>query len=341
MQYHPTKVGIDISKATFDCYLNKGRKGKVKKFPNDQSGFADLARWLQKEGVTHYHASMESTGKYWIALAEELANAGQHVSVINALQIKRYKDYVKLHGNKTDKADAQLIAEYCEKEAEKLRLWEIPSEQSRHLRALVRLMDDLKGDLNRTKNRIASIVSDEMVLATLKRMQVYTESEIKRLESEIKKVINQNSVLKKKYNLLRSIPGVGDKTATRFLADFPDLSLFKTHAQLVAFMGLNPTMVQSGESVRGRSRISKQGSSQWRAALWFPCIAALRKNPIIIELSARMFAKGHAKMEVKIAAMRKLVVQMYGVLKSGKPFDPVYGRKIALSSLHSTRYLHH
>lgn len=332
MQYHPTKLGIDIAKLTFDCFLKTGKKGKVKTFHNDATGYGELMRWLEKEGVKEVHASMESTGNYWVALAEELVKAGQQVSVINALQIKRYRDYGKLHGNKTDKADAQLIAEYSEKEEERLRLWQIPSEKSRHLRALVRLTDDLKGDLTRTRNRIASIVTDEMVLASLKRTQANFVEEIKKVEAEIKDVIRQDPELNRKYGLLRSIHGVGDKTATRFLADFPDLSLFRTHAQLVAFMGLNPTIAESGTSVRGRTKISKQGNSQWRAALWFPCITAIRKNPIVSKLSERMLASGHAKMEVKIAAMRKLVVQMYGVLKSGKPFDPVNGRNIALSS---------
>jgi transposase len=332
MQYQPIKLGIDIAKESFDCFLKAGKKGKAKKFQNDATGYRELKRWLEKEGVKEIHASMESTGNYWVALAEELVKAGQQVSVINALQIKRYRDYGKLHGNKTDKADAQLIAEYSEKEEERLRLWEIPNEKSRHLRALVRLMDDIKGDLTRTRNRIASIVTDGMVLASLKRVQANYEGEIKIVEAEIKKVVSQDPELKRKYGLLRSIHGVGDKTATRFLADFPDLSLFRTHAQLVAFMGLNPTKAESGTSVRGPTKISKQGNSQWRAALWFPCIAAIRKNPIVSSLSERMLASGHAKMEVKIAAMRKLVVQMYGVLKSGKPFDPVNGRNIALSS---------
>ena len=77
-------------------------------------------------------------------------------------------------------------------------------------------------------------------------------------------------------------------------------------------------------SVRGCSRLSKVGSSRLRKSLYFPAITALRFNPLIKAFGLRLSVQGKAKMLIIGAAMRKLLHLAYGVLKSGKPFDPAF-----------------
>lgn len=98
----------------------------------------------------------------------------------------------------------------------------------------------------------------------------------------------------------------------------------KNAKALAAFIGVAPRQRQSGSSIRGRTVMSKVGRSQLRKALFMPALVALRYNPILIAMKQRLTEAGKAKMAIVGAAMRKLVHLIYGVLKSGMPFDPDY-----------------
>ena len=326
MQYAEVKLGIDISKASFDGYvINKGQ-GKHKVFSNDPNGFEALKVWLNKLGVAQVHACMEATGRYGEALAEYLVCHGYQVSMVNAYLIKQYREG-HLHLNKTDRGDAQLIAEYCLREEANMRLWAPLDDKQKHLRALVRRLAELKEERTREANRLESIIDDVFVDRNIKAHIDYLNIQIRLLQDEIGTFIDQDSDLKAKQKLLKSIPGVGKQSAQRFMAEIGDTSQYEESGQVVAHFGVNPRIFQSGTSVRKQSRISKQGQSQMRASLYMPAVVAIRCNPVIIDLSQRMTKTGHVKMEIIVAAMHKLLTLMYGVLKSGLPFDPDYDKK--------------
>ncbi|AVP87976.1 transposase [Candidatus Phycorickettsia trachydisci] len=121
--------------------------------------------------------------------------------------------------------------------------------------------------------------------------------------------------------LLASIPGIGEKTRAKVIA-FLNIDNFTSAKQIAAYVGLNPKHKQSGSSVRGISRISKTGDSDLRKAFYMPAIASMRFNPIIKEFADRLSDAGKHKMVILIAAMRKLVHIIYGVLKSKTCFNP-------------------
>jgi transposase len=126
--------------------------------------------------------------------------------------------------------------------------------------------------------------------------------------------------LEDKNKLLASIPGIGDKTIAIVLA-FLSTENFDSAKQVTAFVGFNPKPRQSGFSVRGVGRISKTGDADLRKAFYMPAVVYLRFNPIIKAFAARLSSAGKAKMVVVIAAMRKLLHIIYGVLKNNIPFN--------------------
>ena len=104
-------IGIDISKATFDVVLRTKRGDKHEVFANDPKGFAAMVAWVKQQPEKVVHICSEATGTYWEGLAEHLYKQDYVVSVVNPYSIKRYEDHL-LNRNKTDKADAKLIAEF-------------------------------------------------------------------------------------------------------------------------------------------------------------------------------------------------------------------------------------
>jgi transposase len=313
-------LGIDVAKQTFDVALRGGPSIQWHHFDNTLDGFKALRHWLEQQGVTELHACLEATGIYYEALAEYLYQQAYTVSVVNPWQIKAFADS-KLRRHKTDRLDADLIAEFCQKE--RPRAWQPLAPAERTLQALVRHRDSLVETRQQQLHRLESS-RDALVTASLQRVIDQLTAEIQHVEQQIQDHVDHHPDLKQKQQLLASIPGIGTQTATHLLAEMPDLAEYPSAKQAAADAGLTPAERSSGTSVREKPRLSKIGNPRVRKLLYFPALAAMRYNPMIQALRQRLLAQGKAKMVVVGAAMRKLLHLAYGVLKNNKPFDPAY-----------------
>ncbi len=318
-------LGIDISKAKFDvALLVDGKVKKTRVFENNLTGFKALSLWIIKHDITHLQACMEATGTYGDELATYLYDQGFEVSVVNPAQIKSFSG-AQLNRAKTDKADAKLIAQFCA--SMHPMAWMPPPVHVRELQALVQRLAALLQMERQEQNRLGTAApvtqpSIKAVLATIK-------AEIKAVERMIRDHIDHHPDLKDQSKLLDSILGIGVATIARLLAFVGDVHRFNDAKALAAFVGLNPTVHQSGSSVRGKSRLSKKGNATIRKALYMPAVVARRYNPIIKEFAERLKKAGKSNMLIIGAVMRKLLHIIYGVLKSGKPFDANYAVKNA------------
>jgi len=317
-------LGIDISKAKFDAALLRD-EGKLrhKVFPNTEAGFQQLSVWLSKHGALPVHACLEATGAYGDALASYLHQAGHLVSVVNPAIIKAFAS-TEMSRTKTDKADASLIARYCQKH--KPAVWTPPPPEISELQALVRRLEALLDMLQQERNRLAAGIQSPSVKESVEQHIGYLNEQITRTQSLIKDHIDLNPTLRHRRDLLTSIPGIGDTTAAKMLAEIVDITHYQSARQVAAFAGLVPKHRESGSSVRGKPRMCKVGAARLRKAMYFPAIVATQHNPIIKALSERLREAGKCPMVIIGAAMRKLIHIAYGVLRSGKPFDPHYGK---------------
>jgi transposase len=313
-------LGIDISKLKFDVALIRDNgKLRHKVFPNTPAGFQQLSGWLSKHKVQKVHACLEATGTYAEALALYLSDAGHIVSLINPAKIKAYASS-HLSRTKTDKADASLIAQFCQER--RPPQWQPLPKEIRELQALVRRLESLLEMRQMEVNRLEAGTSAALVRASLAEHITFLDDEIKRTESLIRHHIDQHPTLRDQQQLLVSIPGIGETTAAKLLAEILDVKLYSGARQLAAFAGLAPRLHESGSSVKLKARLSKIGAPRLRKALYFPAIAAIKHNPYIKAMSLRLRERGKCPMQIIGAAMRKLVHIAYGVLKSGRPFDP-------------------
>ncbi|MBX9689936.1 MAG: transposase [Candidatus Obscuribacterales bacterium] len=312
-------VGIDIGKFKFDvAVLSKHTTTKHRAFTNDQEGFEKLVAWLESDlSVFAAHFCMEATGRYGEQLAYFLFEQGHAVSVVNPTCIKNY-GRSKLKRTKNDKIDAVLIATFCQRETP--GLWQPLPEESRDLQEMSRELHRIKDLLAQEKTRLKSGTHVAAVLASIESRINFFEAQIQALESEIDVHIESNPKLRKQRKLLVSIPGIGQPTANALLGEIPDIHRFKGVRQLVAFAGLAPSERSSG-MMKGQARLSKVGSTRIRKLLYFPAVSGKRYNPVIIDFCNRIESQGKSKMVALGGAMRKLLHIIYGVLKSGKPFN--------------------
>ena len=324
-------VGMDVAKDTLEVVVRRaGQNSPAKTFANDDKGIAALLKWLTKGQQAPIWACLEATGQYGERVAEELSAQHHRVSVVNPLRIKRYAGAAGVR-NQTDPVDANLIARFCEHFLP--RLWVPPSAAHKLLRGLSRRLADLQDMLQMERNRLAANKrhpqplrdSIQAVLSTL-------TSQIEAIKAEMLSTLNQEPELKRQKKLLMSIPGVGELTAIRFLAELGDLRDFSSAKQLSAFLGLTPESKSSGASVQTKPRLSKKGNAAVRQFLYMPAVVAKQFNPLIHAFCDRLAARQMCNMAIIGAAMHKLACLMFGVIHSGLPFDPNFLQKSQVPS---------
>lgn len=323
-------MGIDVSKDKFDvAIIQDNQTPLVATFDNTRKGFHSLKNFLNKRKITTLQACLEATGHYSDDIALFLHEQGYLVSVVNPARIKSYADS-RLRHQKTDTNDALLIADFCR--TQQPDIWTPPAPEIVELQALARHLDSLKTMRQQERNRRQAGIPSQTVLETLDEHILFLDKQIDDLDQQIQDHVNRHPQLKEQRDLLKSIPGIGDLTACKLLAEIRDIHAFDNAPQLVAFAGLNPTQRISGTSVKTKPRLSKRGSPHLRVALFFPALVAKRRNPILARFASRLAEAGKCKMAVMGAVMRKLLHLVYGILKSGRPFDPHYLDNLVIPS---------
>jgi transposase len=316
-------LGIDVAKAKLDCALRlPNGKIRSKSIENNHQGFKVLMQWLAKHEAINIHVCMEATGVYWEGVAEYLAAQSMMVSVLNPSQIKAF-GVSRMVRTKTDKVDAQLIAEFCfERKPEP---WQAPSPAEQALRAMVLRLEALQNMRTQEINRLE--VAREAVIAGIESHIAWLDQEIKALGKLIRDHIDNDPDLHSKRDLLDSVPGLGERSIAVLLSFYANTDRFGNARKAVAFAGLDPRHHESGSSVKAKPRMSKVGHTFLRKALYMPAMVTLYRTAWGKTFRARLAASGKPPMLIIGAMMRKLIHVAFGVLKSQKSFD---------SSLHIT-----
>jgi transposase len=314
-------VGVDIAKKKFDVALLMESKYKHKLFTNDEAGFEAFIAWLLTFNLlSRPLLCMEATGAYSQPLADFLVAKGYPVSVVNPAKVKAFAQS-ELSRAKTDKADAKLIARYAL--SMQPGLWTPPPPAIRRLQALTRRLEHLLEIQQMERNRLDT--ADESITASINSLLKTVEDEIKTIRQAINDLINDNPDLDNRRKLLESIPGIGSATIAHLLIALSSHQGFTNAKQVVAFAGLAPYLRESGPW-SGKTRIAKSGDPILRKALYMPALCAWKHNPVIHDFCERLKANGKNGKAIVCAAMRKLIHIAFGVLKSGKPFDPLWAK---------------
>jgi transposase len=261
---------------------------------------------------------MEATGVYWEDAAQALAEAGHTIAVVNPALIEAHARSTGIR-TKTDAVDARVIADFCREK--RPPAWTPPPASQRALRALVVRHQALIEMQTQEKNRLEA-TRDAEARTSVETHRVWLAEELKRIERAIAKIIDDDPDLRAKHDLLDSIPGLGERSIATWLAYCAEPERFTNARQIAAFVGLNPQHHQSGSSVRGKSRLSKIGHAFLRRALYMPAMVTLYKTEWGQRFRERLATHGKPPKLIIGAMMRKLVHVAFGVLKSGKPFDP-------------------
>jgi transposase len=297
-------VGIDVAKDHLDVHVLNGPT-----FHCDNSSSQRPLLFKQLPAPASCLIVVEATGRYEQALVCDLAAAGYSISVVNPRQVR---DYAKALGllAKTDRIDAFVIARFAEHVQP--RPVAQTQEKQAQLDELVtrrrQLVEHRTAEVNRRM-----LCVNKQVRHSIQHFIDVLNKELKRIDREIFKLVESNDDWRQRYELLKSVPGVGQVTAATLVAELPELGQLNRQ-EIAALVGVAPLNNDSGQ-FRGQRRI-KGGRAALRATLYMATLVATRHNPILKEFYERLKAQGKKSKVALTACMRKLLVILNTMAKT-------------------------
>ncbi len=330
-------AGLDVSKETFDAALWLPASESLRDVPSEpfartRQGVAEFLGWadgwLEKTHATNtprpvLRGLMEATGKYSMELAAWLLELRPETSpaIVNPKMAKSFIDSLGLR-NTTDKTASKALARYGVERAP--APYEPLTPLRAELRELCRYRQSLVGMRQAERNRASEINASALVRRMQKTSIRKTERDIKKIETEMARLVATDPDLHADCQALDGIFGIGLLTAITILAELGDLRRFTRARQLTAIAGLSPRRIESGTSVRKQTRMCKQGSSHVRRALYMPCLSAIRGDTELAEMYHRLKREGKKPKAALGAVMRKMLLVMRAILISGEVYQKHY-----------------
>ena len=305
-------IGIDVSKKKLDIKYDDS--SLVVTIDNQKSVFKKLNRYFCREKKRNL-VVLEATGGYEREIVKWLLLHNIPVSVVNA---KRIRDYAKATGQfaKNDRVDATVIREYAQKLTDKIFLSQSKSKLEEDISFLNCRRTQLVS-MRSKERQFLSTTPDKNGQRSIQRAIKFYTTEIEKLEGKLYHLLDSNTELQAKVNLLQSTKGVGAVTAFSLISDLPELGQLK-HKEIAALAGVAPFCRDSGK-MKGKRTIWG-GRARVRTSLYMATLSATRYNPAIKKFYERLMSKGKVHKVAMVACMRKLLTVMNAMLKNNEPW---------------------
>jgi transposase len=256
----------------------------------------------------------EATGGYERHVLNACFALGIACHRAHGSRVRFFAHYLGI-GAKTDGIDARLLAAYGLR-SPKLRLYAPPSAEEQALKDLKARRDEIQAMIIAESNRLEH-ATNAIVLRSLKLHLAALQRAFDALEAEIAALLRSCPPLAQKAQLMRSLKGIGPVTAATLVAYMPELGTL-TKGEAARLAGLAPMNRDSGKLTAPRH--VEAGRSSVRRCLYMAAVVAMRCNPLIRDFATRLKARGKPYKVVATAVMRKLIVTLNAILRSGQPW---------------------
>ena len=315
-------VGIDVGAKELVVALQQDQTSLLT-FTNDAQGHRKLTSLITKRG-RYARVCLEATGIYSLDIAFAL-HRHKRISVMVA-NPRATSNFAKamMKRAKTDAVDARTLLAFVSRMP--FVPWQPPTEAVLALRSTTRRMVGITRLITTEKKRLHAAKHNAslpaFLLEDVKSSLEHLENRLCVLEAQALDFIAEDEALSERFELLKSIPGIADRSGLHLLAELLFLPSDMDVRQWVAHAGLDPRPFQSGTSVNKPMRISKAGNAYVRRALFMPALVAIQHDQAVRAFYSRLLQRGKPKMKANVAVMRKLLHAIYGIFKTNTTFDP-------------------
>jgi len=326
-------IGIDVSKNTLDIGLlevSNPESVNHLQVSNNDEGIIDLLKWLQKqEGflIDESLFCLEHTGMYNFPLLQFFSQQIACVWVENAIQIKKS---LGLQRGKNDKVDAIRIAQYAYRFKDQVKLWKPVREIIDRLKQLSALRERLVETKKRLLTPVEELfkVGNESMAKVLEKSMSKTmkglDKDLQAIEDQMKDIINKDDDLKRLYELVTSVIGIGFVTAVNMLVCTNEFKLFRNHRQFACYSGVAPFEYRSGISIKGRSRVSHMANKKMKRYLHMASLTGIKLDEGLKNYYNRKVEEGKNKMSILNAIRNKLLARIFAVVNRGFAYQKNY-----------------
>ncbi len=319
--------GIDISKATFDVYCKSMDLSRYEHrcFTNDPSGFKKFFRWYNRHTTDEDSPMiiMEYIGYFSFKFCSFLTMNDLLYSPVNPIAIKRS---MGVQREKTDKKDAEIIADYGLKFQDCIHLDSVLDEELMEIHMLLSQRKYfLKQELAMHKqvklfNYCIGTTYSTALVKHVKSLKELTKKRRVKLDKRLLEIVSNSSKLKQHFNLLLSIPGVGVQTAYYLLVYTRNFTRLTDPRKFACYAGVAPFKHESGSSIRRRTRVSHIANKTMKGLLHMGAMNAIKVDPELRHYYLSKVESGKAKMSALNAVRNKIIHRIFAVIKRGTPF---------------------
>lgn len=317
-------VGIDVAKETIDCWLRP--KTEFSQWTNSPVGFGRLHRWLDNQQCDPARTliCIEDTGIYSDRLLDALIDYGWQCAVVKTTAIDKVAPE---HHRKEDRFDAKLLAEYGDRYSDRISLSDAPERAIKALQQFYaergRLIKARGATQNRSQQASHALVDSELLAQQWQQqLQLYNQ-QIEELETQIQQLITNHRGLNEYYQLLQTIPGIGQVTGWLWLILFYGQEKLN-HKQIASRFGFAPHRHTSGSSVRGRTRSSGHGNSQMRSCMSMVARSVSHHYERFARYKQRKLSEGKPWPVVRNNLINKMIKIICAIWNSGEIYRKDY-----------------
>jgi transposase len=313
-------VGVDVSKKYLDVHVRATKE--YFRTTNDSAGFKEIRKCLSRYRPCLLIA--EATGGYEYGMVQALQKKGFDCAVVNPRQVR---DFGKATGRlaKTDKIDAGILAHFGE------AIKPLP-------KALSRIEEETLSETQHRRKQLVDMITMEKNRRAGTRGEVrknidktidFLEKQLKEMAASLSAQVSENEEWQTKWELLKSVQGVGQVIALTLISELPELGKV-SREEIAALVGVAPFNRDSGAK-KGQKAIWG-GRSNVRSALYMAGLVAVRHNPRLKAFYTKLCESGKKKKVALVACMRKLLVIMNTMIKNNTPWESTFIENRAVSA---------
>lgn len=325
-------IGVDISKDVLDLSLFSGEDHESFthfQIKNNLKGYNSILLFLKKKKIPINECAfcMEHTGTYGLLFFAWLSQNEILFCVETGLHIKRSLGMTR---GKSDKVDAQRIAEYLYAHKSKLKPFQLPSTLMVKIKQLLTYRDQMVRIRTALKNSRKSHKQYQLI-SGLKSITNQIEKQIKdqdkvikNIEIELLEIIKSDQQLKKNFSLATSVKGIGLIIAAAMISTTNNFESFDNGRKYACYAGIAPFEYSSGSSIKRRTKVSALGNKYIKTLLSNGANNAKRWDPELKSYYNRKIQEGKDHKLIVNAISCKLVNRVFAVVKRQTPYVSMY-----------------
>jgi len=322
-------IGIDVGKVSNEAFIHSLKLPLS--FDNNLKGYKTLLEWIKRQiafSIDNVLVVFEHTGIYSFPLAVYLQEAKVNYIIVPGLEIKRS---MGIQRGKDDIVDAKRIALYAYRRRDEVTPYKLPSKQFIQIKRLLSLRERLvkqkagyEGSLKENKRFL--IKKDNLLLFNIQeRIIEHLNKQIGKVNEELQTIVSNDPEIKKIYDLVITIKGVGPQTALFIIALTNGFTLFKNYRKFASYAGIAPFPYRSGISINGRTKTSHLANKKIKSLLSSCASSAVQYNPEMKAYYQKRIDEGKHVMSTLNIIRNKILARIFAVAKRGTPYVDTYG----------------